>query len=602
MGSANYVETLTSHARRYKKPKSELFSSVNLIIKVIIPIAIIVAGLTILSYYMSRPEGDKDWANNIQYAAGVTIGMLPTGMFLLTSTALVVSVIRLSKRKTLVQDLYCIEMLARVNVLCLDKTGTITDGTMQVNEVVMVNANANKEYSLNNIVGSMLTATEDNNQTARALADKFGYSKKLNSLITMPFSSQRKFAAVTFENEGTFAYGAPEFILREIGTRLEKQINEFASNGFRVLVLAHSASSIVKEKLPSTMRAISLIVIEDHIREDAVETIKWFRENKVEVKVISGDNPITVAEVAKRVGVEGAERYISLDGLSDQEVIESAVKYTVFGRVTPEQKMILVKTLKQKGKTVAMTGDGVNDILAMRESDCAVSIASGAEATRNVAHLVLLDSNFTSMPEVVMEGRRVVNNIQQSSSLFLMKTLMTIFLSLLALALGIDYPFKTNSLLLLEVCIVGVSSFVLALQSNNKLITGKFLTNVLGRSLPGGITLALTTLIIYFYNKFLLVDSVDSAQIYNTMLVINVTFTGFMVLVRICEPINAYKALLLTCVLIVSTTAILTIPSVFGISEGLTSKDLYFLVSVILSSYFITGILMKIMRSAKLIT
>ncbi len=371
VGTANYVETLTSHAKKYKKPKSELMNSITLIIKVLSPFIIAIGALMVWTNYRNIvPSGATatyaDWNKIVTSAAGSVIGMIPSGMFLLTSLALAASVLRLAKKQTLVQDLYCIEMLARVDVLCLDKTGTITDGSMEVNNVIPIKG-FESDYSLSDIIGSMLTATGDNNQTALALANKFGYSKALNPTAVLPFSSQRKLSAASFDGEGTFMLGAPEFVLKDMGVRIEKLINENAANGFRVMVLAHSPAEIVGEKLPAVRRPVCLIVIEDHIREDAIETIKWFKENNVTVKVISGDNPITVSEVARRVGVENAELYVSLEGFSDQDVIEAANKYTVFGRVTPEQKRLLVRSIKAKSHTVAMTGDGVNDILAMRE-------------------------------------------------------------------------------------------------------------------------------------------------------------------------------------------------------------------------------------------
>ena len=284
---------------------------------------------------------------------------------------LTVSLIRLAKRHILVKDLYCIEMLARVDTLCLDKTGTITDGSMSVKSIIEIKGADNLGFGISDVIGSMLSATEDNNQTAIALADYFGYNLKYKPIEALPFSSQRKLSATTFEGMGTFMLGAPEFVLSEMGSRIRKLVEEQASGGYRVICLAHSPAEIKGDKLPTVRRPLCLIVIEDHIREDAHDTIDWFKNNDVDVKVISGDNPLTVSEVARRVGVANADKYISLDGLSNQEVIEVANKYTVFGRVTPEQKSILVKSMKAKGHTVAMTGDGVNDILAMRQADCA---------------------------------------------------------------------------------------------------------------------------------------------------------------------------------------------------------------------------------------
>ncbi len=602
VGANNYVETLTSYAKKYRKPKSELQNSIRLIIRVVAIILVPLTILTLINAYNDSGLAElttmEKWRSIISKTSGSVIGMIPSGMFLLTSSALAVSVIRLAKKKTLVQDLYCIEMLARVDVLCLDKTGTITDGSMQVNNVIEIKGGTPQSHSLADIIGGMLTATEDNNQTALALANKFGYNSSLKAKAVIPFSSQRKLSAVTFEDEGTYMLGAPEFVLKDMGVRIEKIVSENAANGYRVLVLAHSPAEIVGEKLPAVRRPVCLIVIEDHIRDDAVETIKWFKENNVSVKVISGDNPITVSEVAKRVGVENAELYISLDGLSNQEVIEAAAKYTVFGRVTPEQKCLLVKALKAKGHTVAMTGDGVNDILAMREADCSVAIASGSDAARNVSHLVLLDSNFTSMPDVVKEGRRVINNIQKASSLFLMKTFMSMALSIIFLILRKQYPFDTSNLLLLELLVIGLASFALAFQRNTDIIRGKFLSNVIGRCVPGGITLTCAVMAVYLYGQH--AGAALPTAMYESMLVVAMTYTGMMVLYKTCEPFDVFRVVLMITVLTLSIVAVVFLPEFFGVTK-MNKGELYFVTTVILASYFLVSILMRIMRAAKLL-
>lgn len=599
VGTANYVETLTSYAKKYKKPKSELMNSIKLVIKVLAPFIMVIGALMTWNNYnnivvqQGNPNNFAAWNQIITKSAGSVIGMIPAGMFLLTSLALAASVIRLAKKQTLVQDLYCIEMLARVDVLCLDKTGTITDGSMQVNNVIEIKGFEGSN-SLGEIIGSMLTATGDNNQTALALANKFGYSKALNPTAVLPFSSQRKLSAVTFENAGTFMLGAPEYVLKDMGVRIEKLINENAANGYRVMVLAHSPAEIVGDKLPAVRRPVCLIVIEDHIRDDAIDTIKWFKENNVAVKVISGDNPITVSEVAKRVGVENAELYISLEGLSNQEVIEAANKYTVFGRVTPEQKRLIVSSIKAKRHTVAMTGDGVNDILAMREADCSVSIASGAEAARNVSHLVLLDNDFTSMPDVVMEGRRVVNNIQASAAMFLMKTIMSIVLSIIFLALQKPYPLGTNNTLALEICVVGVPSFFLALQGNKNIIRGKFLANVTVRAVPGGVALVLGVMACYILNTFVPME----AEALNCMMVYTITCIAVMVLFKQCEPFNIFRTVLMLGTIGLTAVFMLVIPDL-----GLCPLDLTqacFVSTCVLASYFVVSVLTKILGSIKI--
>lgn len=597
VGKNKYIETLTSYAQKYKKPKSELMNSIKLVIKILTPFIVVIGALLVWTNYRNivppnTAATSKDWYDIVSSASGAVIGMIPAGMFLLTSLALAASVLRLAKKKTLVQDLYCIEMLARVDVLCLDKTGTITDGSMQVNNVIEIKG-FEGEHSTAEIIGSMLTATGDNNQTAMALANKFGYNKLLIPKAVMPFSSQRKLSAVTFENEGTYMLGAPEFVLKDMGVRIEKIINDNAANGYRVMVLAHSPADITGEKLPAVRRPLCLIIIEDHIRDDAYKTIEWFRNNNVAVRVISGDNPVTVSEVARRVGVENADKYISLDGLSNQDVIEAANKYTVFGRVTPEQKRLLVKALKAKGHTVAMTGDGVNDILAMRQSDCAISIASGAEAARNVSHLVLLDNNFTSMPDVVMEGRRVVNNVQNSSAMFLMKTIMSLVLSITFLIMQQPYPLTTSSTLALEVCVIGVPSFFLALQSNKNIIRGKFLANVSTRAVPGGLALVLGVMAAYIYSQFL----PATAEQTTTMMIYMLACIGLMVLLKLCEPYNPFRTVLMIGSVLITALFLYIMPDIGLVPLNVT--QIFFTMTWVLLSYFIVSVLMKVLSLIK---
>ncbi|MCL2675930.1 MAG: HAD-IC family P-type ATPase [Firmicutes bacterium] len=620
VGDANYIETLASHAKKYKKPKSELQNSIRLIMKIvtcfIIPIAFFMIFFDLkdipLDKIWDKLVGKDDIPGSVVKWAGAIIGMIPAGMFLLTSMALAVGVIRLAKKHTLVQDLYCIEMLARADVLCLDKTGTLTDGSMQVHKTVALFKDEDAGEKISRIIGSILTATEDNNQTALALAAKFGYNNKLKPKTVLPFSSQRKFSAVTFEEEGTFILGAPEFILKEMGIRLDRLVAEYAGQGYRVICLASVAGEITADgRLPTGRKPWALIVIEDHIREDASKTIKWFRENDVAVKIISGDNPVTVSEVARRVGVENAELYISLDGLSSQEVIEAANKYTVFGRVTPEQKSLLIKSIKAKGHTVAMTGDGVNDILAMREADCSIAIASGAEAARNVSHLVLLDSNFSSMPSVVVEGRRVVNNITKASSLFLTKTFMSIVLSIVVLFLSGAYFFSTKNLLLLELFVIGVPSFALALQTNTNRIRGNFLANVVSRAIPGGMALVISVLGVYFYRDGIQAQAVWSITItdpiFETLLVLALSFTGMIVLAKICEPFNVLRVFVFLGSMAMMTICIFLLgdmgEKLFGVVPLAMSESnaafmhILFVFGVVLLSYFIITLIMKVLKA-----
>ncbi len=559
VGKDNYVETLSQKAKKYKKPQSELMNSLKLIIRtigfIIVPLA---------AAYMIKAAilPDFNVFSAIDGTATVVIGMIPSGMFLLTSMALAVGIIKLYKKNTLVQDLYSLEMLARVDTICFDKTGTITDGRMKVKDVVPLKEI--ESYNLNELIGSMLASLKDNNQTAIALYNYFGQSNHYKSVAAIPFNSVIKLSAVTFENIGTFCFGAPEFVLsKAVYKEIEAQINQYASMGLRVLILAHSKNPIVKDQPPKDFLPAALIVIEDNIREDAISTIKWFKENNVDIKVISGDNPITVSEVSKRVGIDNADKYISLEGLTDQEVFDLANKYTVFGRVSPEQKAILVKALKTAGHVTAMTGDGVNDILALKEADCAVTVAAGSEAAKNVSHLVLMDNNFNSLPKVVYEGRRVINNIKSSASLYLMKTMFTFFMALIILFIPSlkNYPFSLSQMILLEVFVIGVPSFFLSLQPNDECVKGKFISYVLSKSLPSATLMAFNVLLIALCK--IVINQFD-AKVYTSMAVLSLTYAGLVSLYYICKPLNKYRS-----ILYFTNLAIVLLITLYAVSYGL---------------------------------
>ncbi|MGB1097351.1 MAG: HAD-IC family P-type ATPase, partial [Acholeplasmataceae bacterium] len=428
IGNDIYIQKLTSQAKVYQKPKSDLLASLKIIIRTVAGIIIPLAGLL---FYTMTTNTSLGYEDIVKATTGAMIGIIPSGLFLLTSMALAVGVIRLAQNNTLVQELYCIEMLARVDMLCLDKTGTITDGTMSVHSTVELERY--DKLSTKNIVSAMINALNDTNLTSQALSDRFGNAKRIRHKNTIPFSSARKFSAVEFEKYGTFVLGAPEYVLKnQYPETIKVQVNRFAEEGFRVLCIARTDEPITDDYTFKTLTPISLITIEDTIRPDAEDTIKYFKENQVGVKVISGDNPVTVSKIAQRVGIADADKYISLEGLSDKDVVRAAGIYTIFGRVSPGQKRLLIESLKNNGHTVAMTGDGVNDILALKEADTSVAMASGSEAARNVSHLVLLDSNFSSMPKVVSEGRRVINNVQKVAVLFLTKNIFTLLLIIIA--------------------------------------------------------------------------------------------------------------------------------------------------------------------------
>ncbi|MBQ8885078.1 MAG: HAD-IC family P-type ATPase [Clostridia bacterium] len=573
-----YISKLTARAKKYVRPNSEIINSISLFIKfiglMIVPVGIFMfltnfknlggdwgAIKAAGGFIRVLISGDPLMNDAIQRTCSVVIGMIPSGLLLLTTVALSVGMIRLAKYNTLVQDMYSLEMLARVNVLCLDKTGTITDGRMRVSDCVLLNNPT--EYTVDDILGSMLSALGDNNQTAIALYDRFGHSAALNATALMPFSSARKLSAVTFGDVGTFAMGAPEFVLKPMPQRVEKLVKQYAQMGLRVIVLAHSPSPIQGDKLPASFRPIAVITLSDNIRPDAIETIRWFKENDVAVKVISGDNPVTVSEVARRAGIENAAQYISLEGLSDLEVEAAANEYTVFGRVTPEQKAILVRSIKNAGNTVAMTGDGVNDILAMKEADCAVSVASGSDAARNVSNLVLQDNNFASMPKIVNEGRRVINNIKNSASLYIMKTFLTVILAAVCILTGSVYFFTTNNMMMYEMFISAIPSFVLSLQPNTNRVQGKFIPFVISRALPGALTMAFGILALYVVRLSSLSEiftyttaTGETVDVYNAMLMLTLTFTGLVMLYRICQPMNVLRATLFGLVAALCVTVV----------------------------------------------
>ena len=575
VGKDNEMEKLASQAKKYSKPKSEILTSLSYFLRfvsiIIVPVAIVLYCRaerisSISEFFISFFDHSDTYSGSIISMSGSIIGMIPAGLFLLTTVALAVGVIRLARHKTLVQEIYCIEMLARVDVLCLDKTGTITDGTMKVSEVISITKNI--DYDLGKVIASMNKALQENNATANALADYFGYSSKYQQKSILPFKSENKYSAVTFKDLGTFVIGAPEFVLKGNYERYEELIKEKTSLGYRVLALGECSKELKDGKIVGIPKLIALVVIEDQIRKEAFETIKYFKDNNVTCKVISGDNPLTVSVIAGKVGIDNAENYISLDGMSDEEVYEAAEKYTVFGRVKPHQKQIIVKALKNKKHTVAMTGDGVNDILALKEADCSIAMASGCDAVRNVAQLVLLDSNFASMPKVVAEGRRVVNNIQQSASLFLVKTLFTMIITILVITGFIakfspdgssNYPFSTAQLFMIETFAIGIPAFFLSLQPNKSIIKGKFLLNVIRNALPGALTVAIQVFVTY-----MVAESIGlSALEVKTIIVISATATCMMVLYFACKPFATWKVVMY--VGLVFLCLIVVVNSVMGV-------------------------------------
>ena len=539
VGENSYASKITKEAKKRKKVNSEIMKSLDKIIKYIAIVIVPIGAILFLKQMYLLDYGLK---KSIVSTVAAVIGMIPEGLYLLTSISLVVSVIRLGKNKILVQELHCIETLARVDMLCLDKTGTITEGKMDVREVVILDDSYNEEY-INDIIGAITHTLDDKNLTFNCLKNKFKENPNWQPINKIPFSSQRKWSGVYFKDKGSFVIGAPEFVLNESYKTIKNKVEGYSSKGYRVLLLAKNNNELNDDKLDGDVTQIALIVIEDRIRENVEKTFEFFDNQDVKIKVISGDNPVTVSQIAKTAGVKNAEKYIDASTLSNIDDIKKAIdEYIVFGRVKPEQKREIIKALKEKGHTVAMTGDGVNDVLALKDSDCSIAMASGSDAARRVSQLVLTDSNFKAIPNVVNEGRRVINNIEKSASLFLVKTIYSFILSLMFLLIMKPYPFVPIQLTLISALTIGIPSFFFALESNNNRIKNGFLKNIIKRALSGALTITINTLCIVLISSVVKVpqDKVSS------IVAILTGFTGLVILYRVSLPFNNRRKILLT--------------------------------------------------------
>lgn len=589
----NYIQKLAMDAKKFKKVDSELLHSLKFIFKVI---SIVIFPLAIGGFFTNWNDALMDIAiskglafkDTLFYAIGhlgsfsggelysayrlavtptstAIIGMIPAGLFLLTSVALAVGVVRLAKQKALVQQLYSIETLARVDMLCLDKTGTITDGTMSVRKIECAKI---PEEEINKIISSMQFALGESNQTADALIKYFGKEEFMQATSVIHFSSERKCTAVKFKDEALYVLGAPEYATDMLNKNIQDVIEENSKLGFRCLLLCKNGMATDNiEVIPTRNTPIAVIVIEDNIKADAPEIIAYFKENGVDVRVISGDNPVTVSEVARRVGINNAEKYINLHNMTDEEIREVAMDYTVFGRVNPAQKKLLVQIFKENNHTVAMTGDGINDILALKEANCSIAMANGSEATRNVAQIVLLDSNFASMPKVVGEGRRVVNNIERASALFLTKTVFSMLFQIMLIFMGIEMPLEPIHLSFISFFSIGVPSFILALEPNNRKIDGRFIVNVSKRVIPAGIAVAVNVLILMILSQVTGVVQIPIEQL-NTVVLISVYLTFSIILFNVCKPFNALRIIMYGTMFTLAMLCIIFMPMLNSIADG----------------------------------
>lgn len=525
VGKDNYIHKIESAAKGFKAPVSNLFRDLNRLIKYI---GIFMVPMTLALAFTNYFAYDKNILTTIEKTAGSVIGMIPAGAYLLITVTLTLSVISLAKKKTLVQDMYSIEMLAAADVVCLDKTGTITDGTMCVTAFESLDGTPCEEIKA--AIAKIEGSEESVNATSKALIEYFG-TETCAVVDKVPFSSERKYSAVAFENE-VWAIGAPGFVPCDISSEIDYKIKQHATEGERVLVLAKL------DAIDGRGQAVAIVAIADRIRPAAKETIAKFQEQGVTVKIISGDHAATVSTIAGRVGVNNYFHYISCDKLTDEELVAAADNYAVFGRVTPEQKVLLVKTLKEKGHIVAMTGDGVNDTLALKESNCAIAMADGSEVARKVSQIVLMNSDFNTLPDVVREGRRCINNVRASSILFLMKTIFVILLSIVSVCNMSGYPFEPKQFMLLEMFVIGSSSVLLAIEPNENRIEGSFLREALIKSIPYALVMFAPMLIskILGYFDIGILSSTRSA-----VEMIVVTMVGFINLIALCRPFTKWR-------------------------------------------------------------
>ena len=540
VGKESYVSRLTLESKKSNRVKqSEMMRSLSSLVKwigiTLIPIGAIMAVKEIV--WLNQPVED-----GVVYTVGALVGMIPEGLYLLTSLALVAAVIRLAQRKTLVHDMNCIETLARVDTLCVDKTGTITENKMIVEDVCLLCEDRFVADDIRLIMSDYVYAMQDDNDTMAALRKYFKGEHKQTAIETLPFTSVKKYGGVAFHEDETYVLGAPDIILGEHYTEFSDKIEFYSKKGCRVLLLALYDGKLTDESLTADIMPLALVLLANKIRKNAPETFAYFEKQGVTIKVISGDNALTVSEVAKRAGIANADKYVDARTLDDDRKIRKAAEeYTVFGRVTPEQKRKLVRALKAEGHTVAMTGDGVNDVLALKEADCSVAMASGSDVACQVSHVVLLNSNFASMPSVVMEGRRVINNIERSASLFLVKNIFSFIMALISLVFTLEYPLKPSQLTLVSALSIGIPSFILAMEPNESLVKGKFIRNVIYRALPGGLTNVILVIGVILFS----IAFGFPREITSTICAIILGVVGLLVLHRICIPYNSIRKFLM---------------------------------------------------------
>lgn len=580
VGSESYAAKLAAEARRnVRSTKSEMMLSLTKLITVVgialIPLGIILFLRHFLSVFQGLPLRDS-----VESTVSALIGMIPEGLYLLTSVAIAASCLKLSRKRVLVQDMNCIETLAHVDVLCVDKTGTITEPTMEVTDVYPLNSERFSYDDIEKILAAFYHGEEPDNETARAMGQQFAGETTWRAVKRMAFSSSTKWSGADFGENGRYVVGAPEFIMGDRYDSIRSEAEPWSERGCRVLLLAAYDTAFDDGPLQSAHVApIALVFLSNLLRPDAQETFRYFASQGVSVRVISGDNPITVAQVATRAGIENADRYVDATTLSTEQDFEEAVKYyTVFGRVTPEQKRYLVRAFQKQGHTVAMTGDGVNDVLALKDANCGIAMASGSQAASQVAQIVLLNSQFSAMPAIVAEGRRVINNIQRAASLFLVKNIFSLALTLLLLFIDMPYPLLPIQLSLISTFTIGIPSFFLALEPNYARVEGKFMRNVIRRAMPGGLTnLTIVLLAGFFTSTF----GLSNEQL-NTICVWVMSAVGLVTLYHVSVPFTRLRLAVLAAMTAAMLFCLLVIPAFFDL-PALNASSALILVTLLLA-------------------
>ena len=570
VGAESYAAKLSAEAKQnMKTAKSEMMRSLTRLITVV---GIILIPMGILLFL--RQIRDVEIAPAVESTVAALIGMIPEGLYLLTSVAIAVSSLKLARKRVLVQDMNCIETLAHVDVLCVDKTGTITEPAMEVTELYPLPSDRYGHEDIEKILAAFYYGQETDNETAAAMCRQFALESDWKAVERIDFTSATKWAAADFGEHGRYIVGAPEFILAEAYESIRELVESWAQRGCRALLLAAYEEQFAEKLNPGSVTPIALIYLSNSIRPDAPDTFRYFAAQGVSIRVISGDNPLTVSEVASRAGIENADRYVDATSLSCRADYMEAVKnYTVFGRVTPEQKRHLIHAFQEQGHTVAMTGDGVNDVLALKDSDCGIAMASGAQAASQISRIVLLDSQFSAMPQIVAEGRRVINNIQRAAALFLVKNIFSLCLALILLFVDMPYPLQPIQLSLISTLTIGIPSFFLALEPNYAIVRGKFMRNVIRRAMAGGLTNVILVLLAMLCTKLF---HLPVAHLETMSLWILAT-VGFVTLYHVSVPFTKLRIAVFAVTITAMLVCLLFIPGFFELT-ALSGKSILILV------------------------